>query len=169
MCRTHWQNLSLYQRVLLVFLLPGLHKALLWLGFSCHLLFPLSFLPWQWGQHLCFPDPAAAGAQADGQRAPFLGGNGSFFRLWPPAPAPCPRRCSWGLINIKDYKRARSDACGKLQALKAISKQQPLQAWLHELCTELAPVVPEPFKGFIACSAAQARAVLLPSEFCAKY
>lgn len=42
-------------------------------------------------------------------------------------------------------------------------------AWLHELCTALAPVVPEPFKGFIACSAAQAKAMLLPSEFCAKY
>lgn len=66
-------------------------------------------------------------------------------------------------------KEARPDASRKLQALKAISKQQPLQAWLHELCTALAPVIPEPFKGFIACSAAQARAVLLPSEFCAKY
>lgn len=61
------------------------------------------------------------------------------------------------------------DADGKLQALKAMSREQPLQALLHEFFTALAPVVPETFKGFIACLASQAKAVLLPSEFCAKY
>ena len=66
-------------------------------------------------------------------------------------------------------KETRLDADRKLQALKIISRYWPLQALLHEFFTALAPVVPEPFKGFIACSAAQAKAMLLPSEFSAKY
>lgn len=66
-------------------------------------------------------------------------------------------------------KDARPDADRKLQALKGLSKQQPSQVLLHDFSPALAPVVPEPSKGFIACSAAQAKAMCLPSEFCAKY
>lgn len=110
MCRAYWQNSSLNQRVLLVFYYQGSTKpCCYWVFMSFPCLFLLSFLPWQWEQHLCCPEPAAAGAWAGahGLRAPSLEGKGRFFRLWhwPAAPAPCPGPCPWGLIGIKDYKR----------------------------------------------------------------
>lgn len=73
MCRTYWQNPSLYHRVLLVFYYQGSTKPCCYLVFmSSPCLFPLSCLLWLWaatGTAALLPRPGSSGSLSWGKQA----------------------------------------------------------------------------------------------------
>lgn len=108
MCRAHWQNSSLYQRVLLVSYYQACTRSCCYWVFCFIPLSVPTLLPsLAVGTTSLLPRPSSSRGLSRGTWAesalPWR--EGQVFRLWRWPPAPCPRRCSWGLINIKDYKR----------------------------------------------------------------